>query len=153
MRRVIPSLIGVLAIAGLTDSAYLALKHLGLLGSEPFVVASACVMAKGPCETAVNSDVGGILGIPAPILGGLYFAAVVVLAIVRIHFGRWLFPYATLAFLAAGLGYSGYLVYKMVAVLDQPCPYCLAAHGINVAAFALYVVSFYTEAISRRVST
>lgn len=145
MRRIIAPLIGFLAVIGLADSAFLVLRHMGFISSEPPLIASACMISNGSCDLAAQSTAGSILGIPAPVLGGLYFAAVVVLVIVRLHIGRWLFPYATLGLMAAGLAYSGYLVYMLIAVLGQPCPYCLAAHGINISVFALFAISLHCD--------
>lgn len=145
MKRLVALAIGFLAAAGLVDSVYLALRHLGVLGRETFVVASACELGNGACATAARSSVGAIAGIPAPVLGGLYFAAIIVMVLARIHFGRWILPYATLGFFAAGLLYSGYLIYVMVAVLSEPCPYCIAAHSINIVAFMLYIVSLHLD--------
>lgn len=150
MKRIIAPLIGFLAVGGLADSAYLVLRHFGFVHGEPYLVASACEIGRGACEAASQPEFGGIMGISPPIFGGLYFAAVVLFVIVRIHIGRWLFPSATLAFLLFGVAYSGYLLYMMVAVLDQPCPYCLAAHSINVAVLVLYVASLLGDRAQMR---
>jgi uncharacterized membrane protein len=149
MRRIIAPLIGFLALAGLADSVYLVLQHLGMLNSPPFMVASACEMAEGACKVADRTDVGSVFGIPAPFLGGLYFAAIVVMVVLRLHRAHWLLPRATLIFFGAGLGYSGYLLYMMAAVLEEPCPYCLAAHSINVAVFVLFALSLHFDMSSR----
>ncbi len=149
MRRILAPLIGFFGLAGLADSVYLVLQHFGVLVSPPALVASTCELGDGSCVVAARSNVGSIAGIPAPVFGSLYFAAILAMVIVRIRTGRWVLPYASLGFFAAGLAYSGYLLYLMVAVLDQPCPYCLAAHSINVAIFVLFSLSLHLDTAAR----
>jgi uncharacterized membrane protein len=153
MKRLAAPLIGLMALIGLVDSVYLMLRHVGLLTTAPFEVASTCELANGACANAASSDVGSVFGIPAAVLGGLYFAAIVVIVIVRLHYGRWLFPYATLAFLGAGLGYSAYLVYLLIVVMDQPCGYCLAAHSINIVVFLIYALTLRGDIASTRMAS
>lgn len=145
MRRVTAILIGILALAGLADSTYLLLRHVGVLAAPSLVVASSCDFAGGACAVAASSKAGSIFGIPAPVFGALYFGSVAVMVVLRLHYGRWLLPPATLAFLIAGLLYSAYMTYLLFTAIGELCGYCLAAHAINLVVFLLFVLSLRSE--------
>jgi uncharacterized membrane protein len=145
MNRVIPFLIAVVVLAGVADSAYLALRDSGAFGSPPETTASSCFVAGGSCEVAAKSEDSSVLGVPAGMLGAAYFMALLGATAVRIIAGRWLLPWLMVPAFLFGLAYSGYLAHKMVAVLDAVCPYCMAAHCLNAIAFILFVVSLLSD--------
>lgn len=142
MRYTLPIVICILALAGLADSIYLSLAHFGLVDLHTSAVANVCKIGSGGCEEALTSNQAAVFGIPTALLGAIYFMLFFGAAITRTTFGTWPRPLALGAMMAAGLAFSIYLLHLLFFEMSAPCPYCVAAHGINIAALALCIVSF-----------
>ena len=145
MKRILPGAIGVLALAGLVDSAYLTAVHFEVAGMG---LPEVCRIGADSCEAVLGSQQAVLAGIPTPLLGAVYFAFVLGAAFVRITAGRWFAPWLLTAILVAGLGLSGYLMHSLVVDMDSLCPFCVVAHAINTAVFVLFWVSLHEDGVT-----
>ena len=89
------------------------------------------------CDVVQGSRYGEFLGLPTAAWGAFLYAAVAVLAALRVSAQRWTFLYALAV---AGAAFSAYLTYLEVFVLRALCPYCLAAAGLSVVLLVLVVL-------------
>ena len=114
----------VVAAAGAAISAYLLyVRQTG----------GALICSTGGCETVQSSSYAEVLGVPVAALGLAGFLALLLAALAR---GEWArLSQATLALTA--LGFSIYLLYIQVVVIDAICQWCLATEVLTVAIAAL----------------
>jgi uncharacterized membrane protein len=145
MRRILPILVGVLALIGILDSGYLVLDHFKNLRLEAPMVASSCESVAGACNTVAKSTQSTVLGIPNGVFGAGYFAFVLAMVILRYHTGKWPLSYILPVILTLSLAYSGYLAYTMIVSLDTLCPFCMAAHCTNAVIMGLYAASRFID--------
>ena len=139
MRRALPLVIVVFALAGMADSAYLALTHLRVMSPENAVSSESC--PAGGCEIVEQSTEATVLGVPTALLGFAYFGFVLGTTLIRLRWGIWpLVPFIE-PVLCIGLFFSGYLVWVLLFEIGIPCPFCLFAHTVNAAIVLLYAVS------------
>jgi uncharacterized membrane protein len=106
--------IGV-ALAGLGIAAYLTVVHYS--GGDP-----VCAVAHG-CATVQQSEYASLGGVPVAVLGLLGYVAVLV-ALAR-DGEAWRTAAAFLSL--AGLGFSGWLTYVELAVLEAVCIWCVGS--------------------------
>ena len=106
--------IGV-ALAGLGIATYLTVVHYS--GGEP-----VCAVAHG-CATVQQSGYAALAGVPVALLGLLGYAAILV-ALARDGEG-WRTASAFLAI--AGLGFSVWLTYVEIGVLQAICIWCVGS--------------------------
>ena len=118
--------IGV-ALAGLGIAAYLTVVHYG--GGEP-----VCAVAHG-CATVQQSDYASLGGVPVALLGLLGYVAILV-ALAR-DGEAWRTAAAFLAL--AGLGFSAWLTYVEVGILDAICIWCVGSAACMTVLAALTV--------------
>ena len=119
--------IGV-ALAGLGIATYLTVVH--YTGGEP-----VCAVAHG-CATVQQSNYAALAGVPVALLGLLgYVAILVALA----HDGEgWRTASAFLAL--AGLGFSVWLTYVEIGVLQAICIWCV---GSAICMAVLAAITIY----------
>jgi uncharacterized membrane protein len=115
------------ALAGLAISAYLAAVRFA--GGAP-----ACAIAHG-CEVVQRSEYATLAGIPVAVLGVAGYAAI--LASLARDGEGWRTATAFLAL--AGLGFSGWLTYVEIEVLEAICIWCVGSALCMVALAALSV--------------
>ena len=106
--------IGV-ALAGLGIAGYLTVVHYS--GGDP-----VCAVAHG-CATVQQSEYASLGGVPVAVLGLLGYLAVLV-ALAR-DGEAWRTAAAFLSL--AGLGFSGWLTYVELAVLEAVCIWCVGS--------------------------
>ena len=106
--------IGV-ALAGLGIAGYLTAVHYS--GGTP-----VCAVAHG-CATVQQSDYASLAGMPVAVLGLLGYVAI--LAALARDGEEWRTAAAFLSL--AGLGFSGWLTYVEVGVLDAICIWCVGS--------------------------
>lgn len=106
--------IGV-ALAGLGIAGYLTAVHYS--GGTP-----VCAIAHG-CSVVQNSDYSRLAGVPIAVLGLLGYVAI--LAALARDGEAWRTAAAFLAL--AGLGFSGWLTYVEVGVLNAICIWCVGS--------------------------
>jgi uncharacterized membrane protein len=104
-------LIALLCLLGLGIAGYLTYVHYA--GIEP-------VCTTGGCEKVQASELAGV---PVALLGLLGYAAIAASLFVRGDLGRT----ATAALALAGFGFSAYLTYLEIYVIDAICQWCLAS--------------------------
>ena len=111
------------ALAGLGIAGYLTVVHYA--GGDP-----VCAIAHG-CATVQQSDYAQLAGVPVALLGAIGYAGILLGLLRDGEAGR-----ATAALLAlAGAGFSAWLTYVEVAVLDAVCIWCVAS-ALCMAALA-----------------
>jgi uncharacterized membrane protein len=115
------------ALAGLAIAAYLTAVRLA--GGSP-----ACAIAHG-CEVVQSSRYAEVAGVPVAVLGLAGYAAIL-LTLLR-DGEAWRTATAFLAL--AGLGFSAWLTYVEVAILDAICAWCVASAACMAALAALSV--------------
>ena len=141
MKHLIPAIIGLLALLGLADSAYLALVHYDLVSPLALESSGVCRLTVRTCASLITSPEATIAGVPHAVLGAGYFAVVLGAAMIRLVTGRWFAPWEMLAFLIMGLAFSAYLTQELLLRMHVPCAFCLTAHAANAVVVALYAIS------------
>ena len=119
--------IGALAVVGLAISAYL--TSVRLLGESP-----ACVIG-GSCAAVQSSRYATLAGIPVAVLGLLGYGALLTSALLQGPAGKLLGLLAGLI----GVGFSIWLTYVELGVIDAICPWCVASAWVVTIAAALSV--------------
>ena len=111
--------VAVLSLAGAAVSGYLTWVHFAEL--QPF-----CVGGGGGCERVQSSPYAKLGGVPVAIVGlAGYLAVLASLALPE---------RSVTAFLAlVGAGFSAYLTYLELAVIDAVCQWCVASAMIMTA--------------------
>ncbi len=103
------------ALAGLGIATYLTVVHYS--GGEP-----VCAIAHG-CATVQQSDYAALAGMPVAVLGLVGYLGVLAALARDGEAGR-----SAAAFLSlAGLGFSAWLTYVEVGVLDAVCVWCVGS--------------------------
>lgn len=131
--RPLPLLTAVLAAAGLAVSGYLLLTRL----SDDTIVCAGL----GSCDYVNQTKYATALGLPVSALGAALYAALLgaaLLWLLRPAVDLW--PIAAWGLALAGAGYSGYLTYVEVAVIDAVCVWCLVS--ASILAITLAVTTF-----------
>jgi uncharacterized membrane protein len=120
--------VAALSLLGATIAGYLTWVHYAEL--EPF-----CVGGTGGCERVQSSPYAELAGVPVAVIGlAGYLAVLASLAL----------PDRSLtAFLAlVGAGFSAYLTYLELAVIDAICQWCVASAVVMTALAVAAVARF-----------
>ena len=106
----------VLAVAGLAVATYIAIAESG--GGAP-----KCIAGGGGCETVANSRYSHLAGVNVAVIGIFGYVLLLVSAVVPGDYGRFA------GFLTAliGFGFSAYLTYLELFVIDAICQWCVAS--------------------------
>jgi uncharacterized membrane protein len=120
LRRVI----GGLSVLGLGIAGYLTVVHYS--GGDP-----ACLAGGGGCHTVQESDYAKLVGVPVPLIGLIGYLVVLASALLAGDRGRMLGLFATLI----GFGFSLYLTYLELFVIEAICQWCVASAVVMTAAF------------------
>lgn len=128
LRRDRPTLVAaLLCLAGLAVAGYLTYVHYAEI--EP-----ACTA--GGCERVQASRYAELAGVPVALIGVIGYAAIGASLLLRGELGR-----AVGAALAlAGFGFSAYLTYLELAVIEAICQWCVASAALMTALAAVAVV-------------
>lgn len=121
-------LVAVLCALGALVSAYLLAADF-VLGSAEF-----CLTGEG-CDAVRGSRYSRVGGVPVSLLGVLGYAAMAAIAVSRLgRRTRW----SLLFWLsAAAVGFSAYLTYLELFIIEALCSWCLASAAIAVGVFLL----------------
>ncbi len=103
------------ALAGLGIATYLTVVHYS--GGEP-----VCAIAHG-CATVQQSDYAALAGVPVAVLGLVGYLGVLAALARDGEAGRTAAAFLSLA----GLGFSAWLTYVEVGVLDAVCIWCVGS--------------------------
>jgi len=123
------------ATFGIGVATYIAIADSG--GGAP-----VCLAGGGGCETVANSSYSHLLGVNVALFGIVGYVLLVVTALLRGDGARM----AGFAISLAGLGFSIYLTYLELFVIDAICQWCVASavlmgvlFGLNVVRMIVYV--------------
>lgn len=119
--------IGALAAAGLAISAYLTYER--ARGRAP-----SCVIG-GSCATVQASRYSEVAGVPVAVLGLVGYSALIWSALLGGAGGRLIGLTAGLV----GVGFSAWLTYVELGIIDAICPWCVASALIVTMATALTI--------------
>jgi uncharacterized membrane protein len=114
------------ALAGLGVATYIAIAESG--GGAP-----KCIAGGGGCETVANSQYSHLAGINVAVLGILGYVLLLVAALLPGDPGRFG------GFLGAliGFGFSLYLTYLELFVIDAICQWCVASAVLMALSLAV----------------
>lgn len=121
----------ILALVGIAISGYLTWVHYADI--DP-------VCTTGGCEKVQSSEYADLAGIPVAVLGLGGYIAIAASMLFRGELART----ATAAFGLIGVGFSGYLTYLELFVIDAICQWCVASAVVMVAIAVLAVRALLT---------
>ena len=105
----------VVAVIGLGIATYLTIVHYA--GGAP-----VCAIAHG-CETVQKSDYATLAGVPVAVLGLIGYVGILAALIRDDEASR-----SAAAFLSiAGFGFSAWLTYTEIAIIDAICIWCVGS--------------------------
>jgi uncharacterized membrane protein len=113
-----------LVLLGLGISGYLTWVHYA--GLDP-----VCVGGGGGCERVQSSTYADVAGIPVALLGLIGYALIALSLLFDDGRGRL----AGAALALVGFGFSAYLTYLELAVIDAVCQWCVAS-AVTMTALA-----------------
>ncbi len=119
----------VLGLLGLAVATYIAIVEAG--GGSP-----VCVAGGGGCHTVAESEYAELAGINVAVLGIFGYISLLAATAVRGDVGRA----AGLLFSLIGFGFSLYLTYLELWVIDAICQWCVASAVLMTALFLVSVV-------------
>ena len=106
----------VLALAGIGVAAYLTYVHYA--GLQPF-----CAGGSHGCERVQSSSYASVGGLPVALLGLAGYVAIAVALVAPGERARL----AATALAVTGFGFSAYLTYLELFVIDAICQWCVAS--------------------------
>ena len=143
--------VAVLSLAGLADAFYFTFAYYGRVRKSRWVPEVVCAREGSSCVTVVRTPYGSVFGLPNSLLGIVYYLLLLMWALAW-HSATLSFRVGMIYFsitftdtlIAAGavtvaLGF--YLVYALRRILRTDCPFCYAAHALNVVLLALLVLA------------
>jgi uncharacterized membrane protein len=117
------------AAFGIGVATYIAIADAG--GGAP-----ACLAGGGGCETVANSSYSHLLGVNVAIFGIGGYVLLLVTSLLRGDGARM----AGFALALTGLGFSVYLTYLELFVIDAICQWCVASAVLMTVLFGLNAV-------------
>jgi uncharacterized membrane protein len=127
--RTIRLLSGALALAGIGVATYIAIAESG--GGAP-----ACVAGGSGCETVADSAYSDLAGINVAVIGIVGYVALLGAAVARGDAAR----FGGLMLALVGFGFSAYLTYLELFVIDAICQWCVASAVLMTVLFALNAI-------------
>lgn len=129
--RVLRLVIGLLAIAGVAIATYIAIVEAD--GGAP-----VCLAGGGGCTTVAESEYAELAGINVAAIGVFGYLSLLASAFVRGDVGRA----SGLAFGLIGFGFSVYLTYLELFVIDAICEWCVASAVLMTVLMILTTTRF-----------
>jgi uncharacterized membrane protein len=114
--RVLRTIAGVLALAGIGVATYITVVEAG--GGAP-----QCLAGGHGCETVASSSYSHIVGVNVAVLGIIGYVILLLCAIIAGDVAR----IAGVASALIGFGFSAYLTYLELFVIDAICQWCVAS--------------------------
>jgi len=115
-----------LAIAGLAIATYLTVVHYD--GGDP-----VCLAGGHGCATVQESDYAKTAGLPVPVIGIFGYLTLLLAAALPGDRGRLLGLFAALI----GFGFSIYLTYLELFVIDAICQWCIGSAVVMTLSFVV----------------
>jgi uncharacterized membrane protein len=141
----------VLSLAGLADALYFTFAYYGRVRKSRWVPAVLCARAGSSCVTVVQTPYGSVFGVPNSLLGIIYYALLILWAAAgqSVSFGFHLgmtsysitFSNLLIAGSSATVALGFYLIFALRRILHTDCPFCYAAHVINLILLVLLIVA------------
>jgi uncharacterized membrane protein len=110
---------GLVAVIGLGVATYIAIADAG--GGAP-----TCLAGGGGCETVANSSYSHLAGINVAIFGIIGYVMLIGTAVFRGDGAR----FGGLLLALVGFGFSAYLTYLELFVIDAICQWCVASAAL-----------------------
>jgi len=141
----------VLALAGLADALYFTFAYYGRVRKSRWVPQVLCAREGSSCVTVVRTPYGSVFGVPNSLLGIVYYVLLLLWAVavpsarltVQINMTAYIITFTDLLIAIASvtvvLGF--YLVFALRRILHTDCPFCYAAHAINMLLLALLIIA------------
>ena len=120
--------LGAVAVAGLAVAGYLTAARAA--GEDP-----VCVIGGG-CHTVQTSEYSELAGVPVAVLGLVAYAALLLAAILPGPLGRTLGLFTAVV----GVGFSAYLTYLELFVIEAICAWCVASAVLIAIALVLAIL-------------
>jgi uncharacterized membrane protein len=127
--------LAVLAMAGMGVAAYLTYTH---YADQPIACGGL-----GGCETVQNSEYATLVGIPVALLGILFCAGLLALAVwrlARLPLAEEWGPLAAFSLTLTGVAFSAYLTYIELFVLEAICVWCVTLATIITTSWLITIV-------------
>jgi uncharacterized membrane protein len=124
----------ILSLAGLAISLYLAITWYA--DTVP-----VCAGGEGGCERVQSSDYADLAGVPVALVGAVGYALLLGAFALRGEAPRM----AALLFALVGLGFSLYLTYLELFVIEAICQWCVASAVVMAAVTALALARFLQQ--------
>ncbi len=119
----------LVALAGIGVSGYLTYTHY----ADQTV---ACAVVHG-CETVQNSKYAKMAGVPVALLGVLLYVGLLTSSAAWSLRGAWLLGLGAWFLALMGTGYSAYLTYLEMEVIEAICMWCVVSAVLLAVALAL----------------
>jgi uncharacterized membrane protein len=127
--RTIRLLSGALALAGIGVATYIAIAESG--GGAP-----ACLAGGSGCETVADSVYSDLAGVNVAVIGIVGYVALLGAAVGRGDAAR----FGGLLLALVGFGFSAYLTYLELLVIDAICQWCVASAVLMTMLFAVNAI-------------
>lgn len=114
--RRLRALAAVLSAAGIAIASYIAIAESD--GGSP-----VCIAGSAGCQTVAESSYAEIAGVNVAAFGAAGYLALFISALLRGDLGRS----ASLLFSLIGFGFTAYLTYLELFVIDAICQWCVAS--------------------------
>lgn len=124
--RVLRTIAGVLALAGIGVATYIAVVEAG--GSAP-----RCLVGGGGCETVAKSQYSHLAGVNVAVFGIVGYVLLLGAALLAGDIAR----IGGLAVSLVGFGFSVYLTYLELFVINAICQWCVASAVLMTMLFIL----------------
>ena len=138
-----------LSLAGLADALYFTFAYYGRVRQSRWVPQALCAREGSSCVSVVRTPYGSVFGVPNSLLGIVYYGLLIVWGVAgqSANFGFRLgmtfffisFTNLLMAASAATVVLGFYLIYALRRILHIDCPFCYAAHAINLVLLVLLV--------------
>ena len=140
-----------LSLAGLADAFYFTFAYYGRVRKSRWVPQVLCAREGSNCVTVVRTPYGSVFGVPNSLLGIFYYALLILWVIagqsarmtIQINLTLYIITFTDLLIAAAAvtvaLGF--YLIFALRRILHTDCPFCYAAHAINLGLLALLLLA------------
>src|SRR4249920_3098753 len=123
---------GILALIGIGVATYIAIAEFG--GGTP-----KCLAGGHGCETVAHSHYSHLAGINVAAIGIAGYVVLLIAAFVPGDAGR----FGGLLLALVGFGFSAYLTYLELFVIDAICQWCIASAGLMAVLLVLNSLRAY----------
>jgi uncharacterized membrane protein len=125
------------ALIGFTDASYLSIEH--FLGETP-----PCSIVEG-CERVLKSEYAKIGPIPLALIGATYYLAVLLLGVLYMSRGEWIYISWAFKLLSLGLLVTAWLIYLQLFVINSICVFCVISAASTLLLFlsSLFILRFF----------